>query len=403
MEGKLKIAFIGFYGGVGGAENVMKRDINLLIEAGHEVAVIYGDRKVSSDFQPAVKKYHLEGMRPDFTVGGRGSASFLDILKKEKPDIVNFHNCEIFEDIDTISGIINSYPSVITVYNYYLWCPAKSKSRLLKNDAICQRHLGLPCLFCKYVFGGQAAGFRTMVRRYRKVKQNIKLHNRAARIVVINEHMREMLSGIGVERDKISIVTPSVPGIDDIDYAGYGARPNKVLFVGRICYIKGVQFLLQASRYIETDHAISIIGGGDYLTELRNMAKSLGIDKRVVFHGEVDDTVRNEEYRTAALMVVPSIWPETFGLIGQEAISYGLPVVAFDVGGISTSWCFDGKNGYLVNPRDTRMLADKINLLLKDRGLASRMSQESRRIALELFRPKNHIKALMEAYHSACC
>lgn len=397
----MKILIIGLYGGVGGAENVMKRDINLLIGAGHEVAVIYGDRKVSPDFQPAVKKYYLEGMRPDFTVGGQGSVPFLDILKTEKSDIVNFHNCEIFEDIDTISGIISSYLSVITVYNYYLWCPAKSKSRLLKNDVICQRHLGLPCLFCKYVFGGQAAGFRTMVRRYRKVKQNIKFHNRAARIIVINEHMRKVLVEIGIERDKISIVTPSLPGIDDIEYSGYGERPNKILFVGRILYVKGAQFLLQASRYIEENHTISIIGDGDYLVELRRMAKSLGIDRRVLFHGEVDDEIRNEEYRTAAVMVVPSIWPETFGLIGQEAISYGLPVVAFDVGGISTSWCFNGENGYLVKPGDTKMLAQRINALLKDKRLADKMSVRSRQIAIELFRPKRHLDSLLSAYRQA--
>ena len=47
------------------------------------------------------------------------------------------------------------------------------------------------------------------------------------------------------------------------------------------------------------------------------------------------------------VLVLPSLWPEPFGLVGSEAARHGVPVVAFAVGGI-TEWLTDGVNGYLA-------------------------------------------------------
>ena len=69
------------------------------------------------------------------------------------------------------------------------------------------------------------------------------------------------------------------------------------------------------------------------------------------FEDEYEDWLRGDErwsrLRRAAVLAVPSTWPEPFGLVGLEAAALGVPAVAFDVGGIR-EWLRPGVNGYLV-------------------------------------------------------
>ena len=68
---------------------------------------------------------------------------------------------------------------------------------------------------------------------------------------------------------------------------------------------------------------------------------------RVTFPGWLGADDVREEMARAHLLVVPSLWPEPFGLVGPEAGSQGLPAAAFAVGGIG-EWLRDGVNGHLA-------------------------------------------------------
>ena len=89
---------------------------------------------------------------------------------------------------------------------------------------------------------------------------------------------------------------------------------------------------------------------------------------------------QDELHRTlsgARVGVVPSVWPEPLGAVGIEMLRHGLPVVGFDVGGIS-EWLKDGVNGYLVPVFDRARLAERIDALLADPELARRLGQAGR-------------------------
>src|SRR5512146_666580 len=73
-----------------------------------------------------------------------------------------------------------------------------------------------------------------------------------------------------------------------------------------------------------------------------------------------------------------SLWPEPFGMAGPEAMRYGVPVVAFDAGGIR-EWLHDGQNGYLIPWNDTERFAARLDELLTDKARA----RELGRCALE--------------------
>jgi glycosyltransferase involved in cell wall biosynthesis len=76
------------------------------------------------------------------------------------------------------------------------------------------------------------------------------------------------------------------------------------------------------------------------------------------------------------------------------------PVVAFDVGGIS-DWLKDGKNGYLVPVKNTILLAEKIEALLRDQETAAKMGAEGRRLVTSTFSKEQHFDRLLAVFGQA--
>ena len=101
-------------------------------------------------------------------------------------------------------------------------------------------------------------------------------------------------------------------------------------------------------------------------------------------------------YQKSTVVVVPSVTPESFGMVGIEAMSYGKPVLAFDVGGIS-EWLKHEETGFLLKPRDEQDLAEKLNLLLGDRTLAVSMGTKGRERVETYFTPENHVTSLLDS------
>ena len=85
-------------------------------------------------------------------------------------------------------------------------------------------------------------------------------------------------------------------------------------------------------------------------------------------------------YRQAAVVVVPSVWEEPFGLVAVEAMATGVPVCASRVGGLADI-VRDGETGFLFAPGDAAELADRLDLLLNDAALRGRMGAAGRRVA----------------------
>jgi glycosyltransferase involved in cell wall biosynthesis len=76
------------------------------------------------------------------------------------------------------------------------------------------------------------------------------------------------------------------------------------------------------------------------------------------------------------MFVMGSLWPEPFGMAGPEAMRYGLPVVAFDAGGIR-EWLTDGENGYLIPWKNVDLFAARLEQLLRDKELARRLGRSA--------------------------
>lgn len=165
-----------------------------------------------------------------------------------------------------------------------------------------------------------------------------------------------------------------------------------VLFAGRLLAHKGAEYLVRAFASVPPPARLVVSGSGPELPRLRILAERLGLQSRVEFKGDLQRA--RELYPAASVVVVPSIWAEPFGLVGPEAMSHGIPVVASRVGGVP-EWLIDGETGFLVEPKDVDTLAARINTLLGDPELAGRLGRNARQDAARRFTVKRYVDSFL--------
>ncbi len=203
----------------------------------------------------------------------------------------------------------------------------------------------------------------------------------ADRVLVNSEAVKRELA----TRDVTSQIVVIPNGVDLNVFTpvrGAKAMSPTVLFVGRLTAQKGVDVLLQALVVLMDkvrDVHLVIAGDGDQFLYLRRLARHLGVPARVTFAGWQTGNDLVKLYQDAWAVAIPSMY-EPFGIVSLEAMACARPVVASRTGGLSEV-IEDGRSGYLVDPGDHLMLAQRLALLLTDRTRAKQMGAEARRRA----------------------
>jgi rhamnosyl/mannosyltransferase len=154
--------------------------------------------------------------------------------------------------------------------------------------------------------------------------------------------------------------------------------PN-LLFVGRLRYYKGLQYLLQAMPEVLPEAHLIIVGSGPEEENLKALCRALNLEDRVTFAGEVSDEDLPAYYAASDLFVFPSSErSEAFGIVMLEAMAAGLPVISTELGTGTSYVNRNGETGLVVPPANPRELASAINFLLKDPALRTRLGQQSK-------------------------
>jgi glycosyltransferase involved in cell wall biosynthesis len=175
--------------------------------------------------------------------------------------------------------------------------------------------------------------------------------------------------------------------------------------------LKGGGYLLKALPHVVSALGKSLnvmfIGDGPARAAWQASAVRLATREQrlaFAFTGWVDSQRIAEFLADADLLVVPSLWPEPFGLVGLEAARHGVPVAAFAVGGIP-DWLRSDVNGHLApgDPPTPEGLARAIIACLEHSETHARLREGARRIAAE-FSLERHVDLLMgvlvDAVHS---
>lgn len=196
---------------------------------------------------------------------------------------------------------------------------------------------------------------------------------KAAYITVVSSYLRDEILH-WVESPNVEIIPM---GCQLSLFSPYNRQENffgvdgqrVILFVGRLAEKKGVAYLIEAMKQINA--VLIIVGSGPLETPLKKQASEQG--NKILFWGPQTHNKLKKIYASADILVVPSITAkngdkEGFGLVILEGMASGVPVVAFDSGGIRQIINHE-KNGLLCKEKDVQELADNINKILHDTQL----------------------------------
>jgi rhamnosyl/mannosyltransferase len=169
-----------------------------------------------------------------------------------------------------------------------------------------------------------------------------------------------------------------------------------LLFVGKLRYYKGLEYLFEAMRRIEA--RLLVVGTGPMEVAWRALAEELNLGDKVTFLGEVSDSDLPSYYHASDLFVLPASHPsEAFGVVQIEAMVCGRPVICTELG-TGTSWVnIHGETGLVVPPRDPEALTAAMEQLLTDEGLRRRLGQRGRQRAKE-FSKEAMVERVVELY-----
>lgn len=176
---------------------------------------------------------------------------------------------------------------------------------------------------------------------------------------------------------------------------------NEILFIGSLTKRKNVLSILKCLPYIPNVTLKIIYQSKDdnYLKKCNDFIHENKLQKRVVFLGRLTQDEILIQLRQACCLILFSRY-ETFGMVLAEAMAAGKPVIGSDLD--SLKYVIDDEvTGFIVPNYDITLLADKINLLIKNKDIARKMGEDAKRVAQQRWHPVNIAKQTISYYNAA--
>jgi len=336
---------------------------------------------------------------------------FANVLKEVHPDIVHIH------ELEALSGsLINiakskNYPTVMFLRNYWPLCSQRDLMDL--NGNVCLDFLnGDKCLECKVIncppkIGWMVIGYTRTTpvwpivnpvleiarkgynlfpKKIKKIDLSLAAQysyrraffieslNKADILLPISKRTRDIYETFGVN-EKIMKVVPSFSGA----IATIRSRPVRPAslpisfgYIGGLNLNKGVHILIKAFKKLPQDKTRLLIYGKStdpaYLKILEKEASGLNVE----FRGPYSLKQINQVFSEIDIGIIPSIWEEAYGLVGQEFLAARIPVIGSKIGGIP-DYIIDGRNGFLVKAGDSDDLSKKMLLFIERPELIEKM------------------------------
>ncbi len=388
-----------YYHAIGGTERYLRLLCDELERNGHKAIFAYA---YESPGTSASRPEYLIPFYSDFPPRENSTwvNAFSEILTRESVELVHLHGVW---NPQVIRWLSERVPVVRSDHEHSLHCPAGSKY-FLATRAICTHPYGPRCLWDALWKGCNSRRPQHLWNTYVRVAAMRSVASCISHFLVASVFVRDWFVRNGYPTEKITVLpyfTELAIWADrPFHYDPAVGREATILFVGRVVQHKGWREFLMALHEIKGRFRAVVDGDGPDLTAMRALSVRLGLAERVHFAGWLAPDEHLECYRRADFVVVPSVWPEPFGMVGIEAMCFGKPVVASRVGGIP-EWCEDGVTGLLAEPGNTRDLATKIQLLLDDPPRVRRLGMNARQLVRQRYTAKIHLERLLPIYEQA--
>jgi glycosyltransferase involved in cell wall biosynthesis len=329
----------------------------------------------------------LERVRLGLTLTYRpaGARLLRDVLVRETPDIVHFHNVfPLLTPAAMREARRHGARVVMTTHNYRFACPAGT---LLRNGRIHEDCIEGSSLLCglRNARGvwSESIAYGIALEAQRRLRLP---HRWVDAYVAPSNFVATMLARAGFPRDRIHTIYHGTPIADVVPPIG-----DFALYAGRLSSEKGVETLIAASKL--APHVPLVIAGDGPLAPLVRSATN----GTVSYVGQVDPKKVAELRRDARFTIAPSRCFEVqpFGVL--ESMALGRPVVASRLGGLAEI-VENGSNGVLVPPEDPAALAAAVDELWNDKTRAAEMGARAWEYARAHFSPVRQAARLAELY-----
>jgi glycosyltransferase involved in cell wall biosynthesis len=329
-----------------------------------------------------------------------------DILTECGPDVVHSNDMD-----PTITSLCNEMriPHVVTAHAVAMACP--SKALLRADSVVCEKPMNpQDCTVCYlsphpwytggliakipgflYQWYGGKLGKRKNLSYLARgllcpwlIEQDIlekrSVLNLAQCIVAPSLFVRDLLARNGCDFRKILMIAHGIDPIKKSPIEYLGKRPVRFAYIGRISRRKGLHILLESARLLPEDSAceIHIFGAttNDEDEKYRKQILSAYKGRATIFsHGLIPHDKLYEAFAIVDVLVVPSLIPEAFGLVVQEAFTAGRPVIVANSGGLAER-VRDGIDGFVVEPNNRFLLSQALQKIIANPGLIRDMTKD---------------------------
>jgi len=351
----MKIAFIipTFYPKIGGAQNNCYYIARELTRK-HNVSIFCSGKSESKEKIGNIKVYRCREV-----FRWKYYTAFYPSLKKvleEKFDIIHIHGLGFIQQDLVIRQIKKYHP---------------------ETKIVCTPHG--PFMALKYGFAGRM--FKRLYTPF--VKKIVK--NCDAVIQVNPFQYKWMEKEYGIPRDKIKLLPNGIPkslfkqtdkkSKDRIEEKYNLKNKFVVSYVGRIQKYKGVEQVIKVLPKLKEDIVFVAIGkdAGDK-RRLKEIAEKLGVEKKVLFTGFVNEKEKLELLELSKIFIFPSEW-EAFGIVVLEAMAKGNAIISTKTEG--GRYLIGKENGFLFSYGDVNELEGKLKNLILNKEKRERISRDN--------------------------
>jgi glycosyltransferase involved in cell wall biosynthesis len=376
-----------FYQEPGGEDQVFFDEAWLLEQHGH--TVLRYEKRNSE-----IEKMGKWGLARSAIWNGQVVQELDDLMLEFKPDIVHFHNTfPLISPAAYVAVKRHDVPVVQTLHNFRMICPAAT---LVRDGKICQKCTGKtlawPAIQHKCYRNSRAATSLVVASNAFHKMRRTWIKNVDA-FITLTDHSRRVFAESGIPEKKLTIkpnfVRPD-PGVSK--EAGEYA-----IFVGRLSHEKGIDVLLEAWGGSDPCTVPLVIVGDGPMRE--SVAKLAAENPLVSWLGQLPFDNVLSRIREAKMLLMPSIWFETFGRTMIEAFASGIPVVASNIGAMQEI-VIDGYNGFHFQVGSASDLLAKVTSLDGDSQLRSEMGKQARRTFLNQYSMARNYDLLIDIYQN---
>lgn len=360
------------------SETFVLDEIAALIDLGHEITIAAFKKPPERIIHPKIKKYCL-----------MKRTHYLPYANRERENLRVFHRGG--PRTDEMIGVLSAVVKIVKKNNIeHIHCHFGDINTAIAS--LIHKLTGLPYTLTMH-------GYDIFFKPHPNLAEWVGF---AKRIVTVSDYNRKYLvRRAGFARNKVQVIPCG------IDLSLFKPFPQEredlftILTVARLVAVKGLAYFLTALKLLldqGIDFQCWIIGEGDQRKNIKKRILESRLGRNVLLLGAKKNDELPAYYNKADLFVLPSI-SEGSPTVLKESLACGIPVIATNVRGVFEI-VRNNENGFLIDSKQPKKIAEKIKELMRDRPLLERFKRNARNVVEQKFDVKKSTKALEKLFLS---